>query len=333
MNCMESVKKRLEELKKDIDLHIKKVMGDNGKPKYLYDSMIYHIDIGGKRFRPAMVLLANKALGGNAEEALSAAAAIELLHDFSLIHDDIMDGDETRRGKPTVWKKYGIPQAILSGDLMYAYAYQALIDSIPQKKDSMHEIFQTFSDAIIHINEGQGLDLEFEMRDDVTVDEYLEMVWKKTGALIAAAVKLGALYAGADQVTCDSLWKYGQCIGPAFQIQDDLLTLLGSYDQVGKEIGNDIKQGKKTLMVVHALEHSKDSKKLLQILKKSRDATTDADVKQAVDIIKEVGSVDFAKDHANNLVADAKRYLGILPESDAKGVLEDITDFLVNRTF
>ena len=94
-----------------------------------------------------------------------------------------------------LWKKYGIPQAILSGDLMYAYAYQALIDSIPQKKDSMHAIFQTFSDAIIHINEGQGLDLEFETRDDVTVDEYLEMVWKKTGALIAAAVKLGALYA------------------------------------------------------------------------------------------------------------------------------------------
>ncbi len=330
---LEEVKKKLEELKKEIDHRIKKVLAKGKNPKYIYDSMVYHLDVGGKRFRPAMVLLANKALGGDTNEALYPAAAIELLHEFSLIHDDLMDSDETRRGKETVWKKYGVPKAILSGDLMYSYSYQALIDSFSEGFGLNLEVFRTFNDTIIYINEGQALDLEFEDRDDVEVNEYLDMVWKKTGALIAAATKLGALYANADKNIYESLWNYGKCIGPAFQIRDDLLTLLGSYDQVGKEIGNDIKQGKKTLMVVHALKNSKEKERLLKILKKERDKTSKKDVKDAINIMKNSKSIEFAQEHANNLLSDAKRYLSVLPKSESQKMLYKITDFLVKRSY
>lgn len=332
MKNVDKVKKYLETLKNEIDSHIKDIFPKKGVPSALYESIKYHLDIGGKRFRPAMVILSHKALGGSSKDILYPAAAIELLHEFSLIHDDIMDCDEKRRGKDTVWKKYGIPFAILSGDIMYAYAYHALTLSLPKIEKNAYEIFRTFTDAIIYINEGQGLDLEFESRDDVKVDEYMEMVWKKTGALIAAAMKLGALYAHADKSICDTLWMYGKSIGPAFQIKDDLLTLVGSFDEVGKEIGNDIKQGKKTLSVVHALEYSKERKELLSILKKDRDSKTDEDIKRAIDIIKETGSIEFSQQKATHLANDAKESLKILEDSEAKEILTDLTDYLINRS-
>lgn len=212
----------------------------------------------GKRVRPVLCLLACEAAGGAVEQALPAAAGIEILHNFSLLHDDIEDDSPTRRGRPTVWKLWGQPQAINAGDGMFALAHLALA-RLPARgvpTERAFELRQVFDRTCLALTHGQHLDMRFEERLDVTVDEYLAMIKGKTAALIAASTNMGALVAGVDGKTATSYQDFGHHIGLAFQIQDDILGIWGDADITGKSTSSDIQTRKKSLPVVYGLEKS-----------------------------------------------------------------------------
>lgn len=212
----------------------------------------------GKRVRPVLCLLACEAAGGDVEQALPAAAGIEILHNFSLLHDDIEDNSDTRRGRPTVWKLWGQPQAINAGDGMFALAHLALA-RLPERGVPTERAFalrQVFDRTCLALTHGQHLDMRFEERLDVTVDEYVAMIKGKTAALIATSAYMGAFVAGVDEKTATCYQDFGYHIGLAFQIQDDILGIWGDADLTGKSTSSDIETRKKSLPVVYGLERS-----------------------------------------------------------------------------
>ena len=211
----------------------------------------------GKRLRPMLCLLACTEIGGDPTEALPAAAAIELLHNFSLIHDDIEDGDETRRHRPTLWKVWGVPQAINAGDALFATAYAAMQRlarrGIPAQ--ATVDALGIFTEACLALTEGQHLDMSFEERNDVTVAEYLRMIQGKTAALVGASVEIGVLLGGASAVQRQAANQFGTASGLAFQIQDDILGIWGDPSVTGKAAGNDLLRRKKSLPILHTFKH------------------------------------------------------------------------------
>ena len=235
-------------------------------PQNLADASVYLTRAGGKMLRPALTLITAEAVGGARESSLNAAAAIELIHTFSLIHDDIMDQDDTRRGMPSVHKVWGDDVAILAGDTLFSKAFELIIGSKGTSSDQNNKALATVADACVKICEGQALDMSFEERFDVKQDEYMEMIFKKTGALIAAATKAGAIMGGASDEVIDAMYEYGRLIGLAFQIQDDYLDLVADEETLGKPIGSDIGKGKMTIIAIKGLE-SDDSGRLFEILK------------------------------------------------------------------
>ncbi len=212
----------------------------------------------GKRLRPILCLLACSEIGGDTRQVLPAAAGIELLHNFSLVHDDIEDGDEVRRHRPTVWSLWGMPQAINVGDGMFTLSFLALhrLTSSGVEADVALSALQTFSETSLALTEGQYLDMSFETRDDVSVDEYMRMIRGKTAALVGACLSIGSLVGGADAVQRDALTRFGISTGLAFQIQDDILGIWGDPEVTGKAAGNDILRRKKSLPILHALNHA-----------------------------------------------------------------------------
>lgn len=219
-------------------------------PKNLYDPIRYSMSLGGKRLRPVLCLSTCALFKDDYEQAKSAAMAIEVFHNFTLLHDDVMDKACIRRGKPTVVAKYGLNTAILSGDAMLIEAYRLL-----QQTDSPSYsiIMDTFNEMARGVCEGQQLDMDFETRDDVTADEYMEMIRLKTAVLLAGSIKIGALVGGAASQEVQALYDYGILIGLAFQLQDDLLDSFGNPETFGKAIGGDIMDNKKTYLLIKAL--------------------------------------------------------------------------------
>jgi geranylgeranyl pyrophosphate synthase/intein/homing endonuclease len=254
----------------------------------------------------------------------------------SLIHDDIEDGDEFRRDQPTVWKKYGVPHAINIGDGMFIKIYESALKSRKYlSEEKVNQLVSLLTDTMLKIVEGQTMDMNFRERDDVTEKEYMEMVWRKTGVLIGATVTGGALIAGADKEMQQALMEYGKEIGPAFQIQDDLIDIDPKAWKGRKgEIGCDIREGKRTLIVIHCLNHAtkEDRELLLQVLNKKRGTKTKEDVEGAIKILKRSGSVDYTKRVTERLAKEAKKYLEIIPPEKRK-FLEEFTDFLIERKF
>jgi len=253
-----------------VDREIEKAL-DSVDPENLYDASKHLIKAGGKKIRPALVLLTAEAVGGNIEGAYKTAAAVELIHTFSLIHDDIMDADEMRRGKPSVHTLWGEPMAILAGDILFSLAFelvaQTQVDDVPASR--VIKALNTVVDACIKICEGQACDMSFEEKFDVGESEYLNMIYKKTAALIAAATKSGAIIGGGTAEQVEALSQYGELIGMAFQIQDDYLDVVSDEEELGKPVGSDIVGGKMTLMVVHTLSavSPEDKEELISILK------------------------------------------------------------------
>ena len=241
--------------------------GDN-KVAAHYGMMRYHLGWAdehfhlkpapaGKRLRPIFCLLSCAELGGDPSQALPAAAAIELLHNFSLIHDDIEDGDETRHHRPTLWKVWGVPQGINAGDGMFTLAFAA-IQRLTQRgvnSKSTLAVLNQFTQTCLTLTEGQHLDLSFEQRPVVSIDEYMHMIQGKTAALIGASVAIGARVAGATTRQQTDMLQFGQALGLAFQIQDDILGIWGDPAVTGKPVGNDILNRKKSLPLAHALNH------------------------------------------------------------------------------
>jgi len=212
----------------------------------------------GKRIRPLLCLLACQAVGGDPNTALPAAAAVEILHNFSLVHDDIEDGDETRRHRPTVWTVWGVPQAINAGDGMFALAFASLLGSKKQGIDAgtIVAALERFTECCVAVTEGQHLDMDFEVRESVSVADYLQMIEGKTASLLATSLSIGALIGGANAQADDALYSFGRHIGLAFQIQDDILGIWGDPSITGKAAGNDILRRKKSLPLLYALNHA-----------------------------------------------------------------------------
>ena len=299
-------------------------------PQDLQEASIYLTKAGGKMLRPALCLIAAEAVGGRKEEALKAGAAIELIHTFSLIHDDIMDDDDMRRGMPSVHKVWGEDVAILAGDTLFSKAFEIIINNESTSHSQNNQALATVADACVKICEGQASDMGFEDRFDVTEEEYMEMIFKKTGALIAAATKAGAIVGGASPEVIDAMYEYGRLIGLAFQIQDDYLDLASDEETLGKPIGSDIAKGKMTIIAIKGLESAgEDSEKLLKILKDENNSQADIDL--AIEILYECGAIEYARNLALESVDNAKEVLEILPDSSSKQALIDIADFVLER--
>jgi geranylgeranyl diphosphate synthase type II len=228
----------------------------DGQPSALYNPVNYIMELGGKRLRPILALMGYELFNPNYEAALPLAYAIEIFHNFSLVHDDIMDAAPLRRGKETVHTKWNLNTAILSGDVMliYAYDYLLLLDA----PDRMTEILKVFNRLAREVCEGQQMDMDFETRSDVSISEYLHMIELKTSVLIAGALEMAGLAAGASAADVRHLYEFGRNIGLAFQLQDDILDTFGEAADVGKQIGGDIVQNKKTYLILKAQELATD---------------------------------------------------------------------------
>lgn len=229
----------------------------------LYDPAAYIMESGGKRLRPALVLFSAMAVGGEKKHAYNPAIAVEMLHNFTLVHDDIMDNSALRRGRATLHTLHDVNTAILVGDVLLAASFEVLLDGIDA--DIAKNAVSAFNTGLIEVCEGQSLDKEFERRNEVTIPEYYTMIGKKTAALLHMCCKVGALVGGGSPAEVKALSGFGTNIGIAFQLQDDLLDLMGDEISLGKRIGGDIIEGKKTFLVIKALERAKG--KDLKILK------------------------------------------------------------------
>ena len=218
------------------------------QPNQLYEPIAYHMALGGKRVRPVLVLMACDALGGEDDVALDAALGVEMFHNFTLLHDDVMDNADVRRGKPTVHRRWNSNTAILSGDTMLTLATQFIA------RTGNKAVMDLFNKTAIEIYEGQQWDMDFEDRNDVTVDEYINMIRLKTSVLLGCALKTGALLADGTEEDCDTLYDAGVNMGLAFQLQDDLLDVWGDPKTFGKEIGGDIMNNKKTFLLINAMQ-------------------------------------------------------------------------------
>ena len=223
------------------------------EPKDLYAPIIYSMSGGGKRIRPTLLLLVCEAFGGKLQDALPAASAVEMFHNFTLLHDDIMDNADVRRGKPSVFARWGENVAILSGDAMMIYAYRLLSGAPADKLPRIMDIFTTMA---LQVCEGQQYDIDFEKRQKVSVVEYMNMIELKTSVLLAGAAMIGAVLGDASEGDCKKIYRYALELGLAFQQQDDLLDSYGTVEELGKRIGGDILEGKKTCLMLNAMSRA-----------------------------------------------------------------------------
>lgn len=231
------------------------------EPENLYEPMLYILGLGGKRVRPVLVMMAAEMFGSDYKKALDAALAIEVFHNFSLVHDDIMDDAPLRRGKKTVHERWDVNTAILSGDAMLIKAYQLFEN---YSGETFRELAELFSKTAIEVCEGQQYDMDFESREDVSIEEYLRMIEYKTAVLVGASLKMGAIVAGASEENRRQIYEFGRLLGIAFQLQDDYLDAFGDPQTFGKQVGGDIIENKKTFLYLTTLGKS-GSKEAVQL--------------------------------------------------------------------
>ena len=324
MATLENITARTAELFRNISF--------TAEPSGLYDPLRYMIAIGGKRLRPALCLLTYSIYKDSFDESiLEPAAALEVFHTFTLIHDDIMDRSPLRRGQATVWKKWDEDTAILSGDVMQIDAYRRIAKA---PADKLADALALFTETAAQVCEGQQYDMDFEHQAEVPMADYAKMIGLKTGVLIACAAKMGALIAGAPQKDCEALYRYGYELGMAFQVADDYLDAFGDEKVFGKPIGGDIIQRKKSWLTLRALEKTTDREALLSALNLPSDTAEQKTAKIAAvkDIYCELGVDSDAKAEVvryNSRALDAVRSLELSPE--ALALLTAFADRLVGR--
>jgi geranylgeranyl diphosphate synthase type I len=320
------------ELKKRADffnIQLEKFMR-GGSPETLYNAMRHLPLAGGKRLRPVLSMISCEAVNGDVVKVIPLSIACELAHNFTLVHDDIMDKSKMRRGLPSVHIKYGESTAIIAGDLLFDKAFESM-----HKTTGDVNVFKNVEygliDCIREISEGQQLDMEFEQRKMVSEEEYLEMIRKKTAVFFQYAAEAGAILGGAKSEQSHALSQYGLNLGLGFQIWDDYLDVSSNLETLGKDIGNDIRNGKKTLIVCHCLKNAKgEDKKILDTIFGNLN-TTDEQVKNVYNLFRKTGSADYAKEKAINFANNAKRALNVIPDSDAKQILASLADYAINR--
>lgn len=293
-------------------------------------AMAHYPSAGGKRLRPLLTTIACEAVGGEVRRALPFGVALEMVHNFTLVHDDVMDEDETRRGIRTVHAQWGVPEAILAGDALFARAFE-LVPETRVKGDAALRLTQLLASSVRLLAEGQQMDMEFEDAKNVSVADYMRMIELKTSVLYSAAAKGGVIIGGGTKKQEEALFEYGRLVGLGFQIWDDVLDLRSDQETFGKPVLNDIRNGKKTLIVINALEDLKgsDRAEFLRILGNRK--ATKRELERAREILEKVGAVDHAVSVANKLVGDAKAKLSALRASPHKHALEQFADYAVTR--
>lgn len=299
-------------------------------PRSLYEPLKYVLDGGGKRIRPVLLLLSCEAVGGDAKTALRAGAAIEILHNFTLVHDDIMDNAASRRGKKTVHTKWDTNVAILVGDELLALAYRALLQT---RSPNIREIAKIFTEGVVEVCEGQAYDKEFETCSTVRVGDYLLMIEKKTAKMVAVAAEIGALVGDGSRPAIQALRRYGEHVGRAFQIQDDLLDIIGDEKELGKAVGGDLVEGKKTFLLLEALRRARGrDRQLLNAVVKNKGGSSRL-IPEYRRIYFETGTIAAARRRIEEDISKAKRELHRLPSSGVQAMLEWFADMLLHRTY
>ena len=295
-----------EELLKKVNAALDGLAYDR-KPFTLYEPIKYVLSLGGKRVRPVLMLLAYNLYKDNPESIMTQAIGLETYHNFTLLHDDLMDNADMRRGHETVHKKWDDNQAILSGDTMLLQAFER-IEACEVSK--VKDVFHTFLITTYEIGEGQQLDVEFETRNDVREEEYIEMIRLKTSVLLACAVKIGAILAGASKDDQDNLYKFGEQIGLAFQLQDDLLDVYGDPKVFGKNIGGDITSNKKTYMLINAYNRANDAqRKELEKWIFAKEFDRNEKVKAVTELYDEIGIRQLCEQKMEECYQLALKYL------------------------
>ncbi|MFA7288714.1 MAG: polyprenyl synthetase family protein [Melioribacteraceae bacterium] len=299
------------------------------KLKSLYDPCAYILKDGGKRLRPLLVLFSAEAVNYNLNDAFNSALAVELLHNFTLAHDDIMDNADRRRGVPTVHIKYDTNTAILAGDNLISYSYHLLLKDCSDK--NCKAILNAFTTGIIEVCEGQSLDKEFESRKDVSIEEYLKMIYKKTAAMIEMSCKVGGQLNNASPIYIKALSNFGMHLGLAFQLQDDLLDIIGSEKEFGKNIGGDIKEGKRTFLMLRAYQLANKQEKALLNKVFDRKIDSKEEIEKVRNLFEKLGVIDEAKNKINYYTVKAQKYLNKLPNKKGVETLFWLSEYLINR--
>ena len=307
---MESLKK----YNKILEEGLKKVsFGD--KPDSLYDPVKYILGIGGKRVRPVLTLMSCSSFNCNPILALEASLSVELFHNFTLIHDDIMDSAHTRRGKETVHKKWGLNSGVLSGDVMLIMAYQLLEN---YDSETFFELNKLLNKTAKQVCEGQQMDMDFELKSDVVFDEYIQMIKFKTAVLLGCALKMGAIVANASKKDQENLYQYGINLGLAFQFQDDYLDTFGNESKVGKKIGGDILENKKTVLFHMAIQNSNDFQKNHILDLYNSNTVFNNKIKQVTSLFKETKADIDSLELVDQYTKKAIQYINMLSISEDK---------------
>ena len=304
----------------------------NRKPQSLYEPVKYVLSMGGKRIRPCLMLMAYNLYKEDPETILSSACALETYHNYTLLHDDLMDNANVRRGHQTVHKKWNANTAILSGDSMLVLAYQHMQQCDERK---LKPVLDLFTETALEIGEGQQYDMDFETRSDVTEDEYIEMIRLKTSVLLACALKIGAILADAPQSDADNLYKFGEQIGLAFQLQDDYLDVYGDPAVFGKAIGGDILCNKKTYMLINAYNRANDEQRAtLEKWLNAKDYEPQEKIKAVTAIYNEIGIDRLAEEKIKYYFDQSRQYLAQVKVDDArKQVLHAYADAMLKRKY
>ena len=300
------------------------------RPASLYDPIKYVLSLGGKRIRPVLMLLAYNLYREDPENILMPAIGLETYHNYTLLHDDLMDNADMRRGHDTVHKKWDANKAILSGDSMLVLAYQRM-----QQCDAryLQAVMEVFTETALEIGEGQEYDMSFETRNDVTEDEYIEMIRLKTSVLLACAMKIGAILAGAPEEDVENLYKFGEQLGLAFQLQDDLLDVYGDPAVFGKTIGGDIASNKKTYMLINAVNRAtpEQRKELMKWIEAKEFDRTEK-VQAVTALYDQIGIRQLCEQKINYYFDECRKYLAkVNVSNEQKQQLLDYTDEMMTR--
>lgn len=319
------------EILQKINERLDTISGDR-KPETLYEPIRYVLSIGGKRIRPVLMMLTYELFRDNSEDIIMPACAIETYHNYTLLHDDLMDNADLRRGHQTVHKKWDANTAILSGDSMLVLAYQRMAQCDPAK---LKPVLDLFSKTALEIGEGQQYDMDFEHRNDVTEDEYIEMIRLKTSVLLACSMKIGAILADAPAADADNLYRFGEQVGLAFQLQDDYLDVYGDPSVFGKAIGGDIVSNKKTYMLINAMNRA-DSEQRRRLSKWIGAKDFDAGEKIATvrAIYDEIGIDRLALEKINHYFRQSRKYIdAVNVDRERKAELMNYVSVMMKRNY
>jgi geranylgeranyl diphosphate synthase type II len=300
-------------------------------PEKLYDPIYYTLKVGGKRIRPLLCILGSELFGGEYEDVINAAFGIEIFHNFTLLHDDMMDNADTRRGKPVVHVKWNNNIALLSGDAMSVLSYKY----IAKTRNNLKQVLDVFSETALQICEGQQYDMDFETEANVSEHDYLKMINLKTAVLLAASLKIGALSADAGPEDCENLYEFGKNIGIAFQLQDDMLDVFGDIKVFGKNLGGDIVANKKTYLLIKAMEQAQGQTKTeLEYWLGLKTFDAQEKIAAVTSIYEQLNIRKYSVDLMQHYFTEADKYMKSVnvPENRKKNII-DFTESLKTRVF